>query len=260
MIAVIVGFAVAAFTLLAPWQFGRETQREAQQQAIDTATALSPVPLAELVPPGDTVQPADEWRQAVVTGSYVPDGEGLVRLRVVDGQPAFEVLAAFRTDEGRLLTVNRGSIATEDGSAVPEYPAPPAGVVTLAGRLRLDETDPQGRDSIENGGHVQFYAADSRALAAATGLDLAPGFLQLAPEQPGVLDPLDVAPTSGGGAPFTNLSYALQWLTFGAVALVALGYFVRLELLQRRDGPDRRTERSALRRALAGEDDEPDAR
>jgi cytochrome oxidase assembly protein ShyY1 len=63
-----------------------------------------------------------------------------------------------------------------------------------------------------------------------------------------------VAPTAGGDAPFTNFSYALQWLTFGVIALVALGYFVRLELLQRRGG-DRRADRAALRRALAGEDE-----
>ena len=259
LIALVVGFAVAAFTLLAPWQFGREEQRDAQQRAIDTATALAPVPLAELVPPGDTVAREDEWRQVSVSGSYVPDGEGLVRLRVVDGQPAFEVLTPFRTDDGRLITVNRGSVTAESGSAVPDYPPPPAGTVTLTARLRLDETDPQGRAAIESDGHRQVYAADSRSLAAATGLALEPGFLQLTAGQPGVLRPLDVAPTSGGEAPFTNFSYALQWLTFGVIALFALGYFVRLELLQRRDikrGPGRRAERTALRRALAG-DDEP---
>jgi cytochrome oxidase assembly protein ShyY1 len=259
LIALVVGFAVAAFTLLAPWQFGREEQRDAQQRAIDTATALAPVPLAELVPLGDAVTSEDEWRQVTTTGSYVPDGEGLVRLRVVDGQPAFEVLTPFRTDDGRLITVNRGSVTAESGIAVPDYPPPPAGTVTLAARLRLDETDPQGRAAIESDGHRQVYAADSRALAAATGLALEPGFLQLTTGQPGVLRPLDVAPTAGGEAPFTNFSYALQWLTFGVIALFALGYFVRLELLQRRDvkrGPGRRAERSALRRALAG-DDEP---
>jgi cytochrome oxidase assembly protein ShyY1 len=259
LIALVVGFAVAAFTLLAPWQFGREEQRDAQQRAIDTATALAPVPLAELVPPDDGVAREDEWRQVSVSGSYVPDGEGLVRLRVVDGQPAFEVLTPFRTDDGRLITVNRGSVTAASGSAVPDYPPPPAGTVTLTARLRLDETDPQGRAAIESDGHRQVYAADSRALAAATGLALEPGFLQLTAEQPGVLRPLDVAPTSGGEAPFTNFSYALQWLTFGVIALFALGYFVRLELLQRRDikrGPGRRAERTALRRALAG-DDEP---
>jgi cytochrome oxidase assembly protein ShyY1 len=257
LIALVVGFAVAAFTLLAPWQFGREAQRDAEARAIETATALAPVPLAGLVPPGEAVQPADRWRQVLVTGAYVPDGEGLVRLRVVDGQPAFEVLTPFRTDDGRLVTVNRGSVAAASGGTVPDYPAPPAGTVTLTSRLRLDETDPQGRAAIEADGHRQVYAADSRALAAATGLALEPGFLQLAAGQPGVLRPLDVAPTTGGDAPFTNFSYALQWLTFGLIALFALGYFVRLELLQRR-GTDRRADRAALRRALAGEDEPVD--
>ncbi len=70
-----------------------------------------------------------------------------------------------------------------------------------------------------------------------------------------MLRPLDLAPTAGSGAPFTNFSYALQWLTFGVIALFALGYFVRLELLQRRGRPDRHTERAALRRALAGDDE-----
>ena len=257
LIAVIIGFAVAAFTLLAPWQFGREAQRDAQQRAIDTATALAPVPLAELVPAGEAVRPDDEWRQVRVTGTYLADAEALVRLRVVDGRPALQVLTPFRTEDGRLITVARGSTATESGSVVPDYPAPPAGTVTLTGRLRLDETDPQGRAGFEADGHRQIYAADSRAVAAATGLAVEPGFLQLAPEQPGVLDPLEVAPTAGGGAPFTNFSYALQWLTFGVIALFALGYFVRLELLQRHPR-DRRTERAALRRALAGEDEPAD--
>ncbi|OLT01975.1 hypothetical protein BJF90_30260 [Pseudonocardia sp. CNS-004] len=255
LIAVVIGFAVAAFTLLAPWQFGREAQREAQQRAIDAASATAPVPFAELVPPGETVTPADEWRQVTVTGTYAPEGEGLVRLRVVEGQPAVEVLTPLRTDDGRIIAVNRGSVAAESGASVPQFAPAPTGPVTLTARLRLDETDPQHRDAIESGGHRQIYASDSRALAAATGVPLEPGFLQLAEGQPGVLRPLDVAPTAGGGAPFTNFSYALQWLTFGVIALFALGYFVRLELLQRRGGPDRRTERAALRRALAGEDE-----
>jgi cytochrome oxidase assembly protein ShyY1 len=258
LVVAVIGFAVAAFTLLAPWQFGREEQRAAQQRAIDTASATAPVPLAELVPPGEPVASDDEWRQVTVTGTYLPDGEGLVRLRVVDGQPAVEVLTPFRTDDGRVFTVNRGSVAAASGATVPDYAPPPTGPVTLTARLRLDETDPQHREAIETDGHRQIYAADSRALATATGMHLEPGFLQLADGQPGVLRPLAVAPTTGGGAPFTNFSYALQWLTFGVIALFALGYFVRLELLQRRDGKqgtDRRTGRAALRRALAGEDE-----
>lgn len=263
LVVAVIGFAAAAFTLLAPWQFGREAQREAQQHAIDVASATAPVPLEELVPPGEAVASDDEWRQVTVTGTYLPDGEGLVRLRVVDGQPAVEVLTPLRTDDDRVFTVNRGSVGVASGASVPDYAPPPAGPVTVTARLRLDETDPQQRAPIETDGHHQIYAADSRALATATGAHLEPGFLQLADGQPGVLRPLAVAPTTGGSAPFTNFSYALQWLTFGVIALFALGYFVRLELLQRRDdkqGPDRRTQRAALRRALAGEDEPADDR
>lgn len=256
-IAVVVGFAVTCYVVLAPWQFGREAERDAQQQAIDASYAIPPAPLAELAPAGVGVRPEVEWRQVTVSGQYVPEAEAVVRLRVVDGKPAFEVLTPFRTDDGRLVAVDRGSVATESGSAVPAFPAPPAGPVTLTARLRTDETDPQARPPFEADGHRQLYAADSRTLAAATGLPLDPGFLQLSPDQPGVLLPLAVAPTTGGGAPFTNFSYALQWLTFGAIALFAMAYFVRLEMLQRRKGTDRATERAALRRALAGE--EPDA-
>ena len=257
-IAVVIGFVVLCYALLAPWQFGREAERDAQQQAIDASYTIPPAPLAELAPAGAGVRPEVEWRQVSVSGQYVPDAEAVVRLRVVNGKPAFEVLTPFRTDDGRLVTVDRGSVTAEIGSTVPTYAAAPSGPVTLTARLRTDEIDPQGRPVFEAEGHRQLYAADSATLAAATGLPLEAGFLQLAADQPGVLLPIAVAPTTGGGAPFTNFSYALQWLTFGAIALFAMAYFVRLELLQRRKGTDRATERTALRRALAGDDPDED--
>lgn len=250
-VAVVVAFAIACYTLLAPWQFGREAARDAQQQAIDASYAIAPVPLAALSPTGAGVPPAVEWRQATVSGSYVPDAEGLVRLRVVEGKPAFEALTPFRTDEGRLITIDRGYITAPSGSVVPQYAPPPTGKVTLNGRLRVDERDADGRPAFTADGHRQLYAADSRTLAASTGLALEAGYLQLSADQPGVLGPLAVAPSTGGGAPFTNFSYALQWLVFGAIALFAMAYFVRLELLQRRG---RAAERTAMRRALAGDD------
>lgn len=248
LVLAVLAFVVACYTFLAPWQFGREAEREAQQQAIDAATATPPAPIGTITPFG--VTPDVEWRQVQVTGTYLPDDQGLVRLRVVDGRPAVEVLTPFRTTDGRLLTVARGTVETSSGSVTPDIAPPPAGEVTLTGRLRVDQTDPEGR-VLDEAGYRQLYVADSRLLAAATGLALEPGRLQLAAGEPGVLTPLPVLPPSGG-APFTNLSYALQWITFGVIALVALGYFIRLELLQRRGRPDR----SALRRALSGEDDE----
>ncbi len=252
-IAVVAGFVVCCYALLAPWQFGREAERDAQQQAIDTSSATAPVPIGTLVPAGRGVTAGDEWRQVSVTGTYLPADEALVRLRVYDGKPAFEVLTPLRTDDGRLLAVDRGYVTAGNGAVVPPIAAPPSSKVTITARLRLDETDPESRPVFSSDGHRQQYVTDSRTLAAATGLALEPGYLQLAAGQAGVLSPLPVAPDAGsGGAPFTNFSYALQWLTFGAIAVFALAYFVRLELLQRRKGAA--GERTALRKALAGDD------
>ncbi|MFC5993440.1 SURF1 family protein [Pseudonocardia hispaniensis] len=249
LIVAVVGFVIACYTFLAPWQFSREAQRDAEQQAIEASYTVPPVPLDRLVPVGGEITARVEWQQVSISGTYLPEAETLVRLRVVGGKPAFEVLTPMRTDDGRLITINRGSV-TSPGQGVPSYAAPPSGTVTVVGRLRVNETDPQGRAVLTIDGHRQLYAADSRPLAAAAGLDLVPGYVQLSADQPGVLTPLDVAAPTGG-APFSNLSYALQWLTFGVIALVALGYFIRLEILQRRGGTRKKDD---LRDALAGRD------
>jgi cytochrome oxidase assembly protein ShyY1 len=249
-VVVVVGFAVACYTLLAPWQWGREEQRKAQEQAISAANASPPAPFGDLVP-GATVPAAAEWRQVTLTGTYLPRAEALVRLRVVDGKPASEVLTPVRLADGRIVAVDRGSLAMADGQAVPDFPAAPGGTVTLTGRLRIDETDGAKRPPFTEGGHLQMYAADSRELAAATDLTgVVEGYVQLAADQPGVLTPIPVSPPTTA-APFTNGSYALQWITFGAIALIALGYFIRLEVLQRRG---RRERKASLRDALAGRD------
>lgn len=255
-IAVVVGFSVVCYTLLAPWQFGREEQREAQERAIATANAAPPVPLAELVSPGAAVGPDVEWRRVVATGTYLPEAEAVVRLRVADGRPAVEVLTPLRLDDGRIVTVDRGWVAVTNGQQTPAYPAPPAGTVTVTARLRPDQADPSDRPVVRGDGPPQLYAVDSRVLGATTGLDLAAGYLQLEDDAPGALGPLPVTTTAGGAAPFTNFSYALQWLTFGLIALVALGYFIRLEVLQRRGRRDRRGARADLRRELAGDEAE----
>lgn len=250
LIAVVLGFVVACYSFLAPWQFGREADRQAQQAAIDAAEGLPAVPLAELSAPGTGVDEAVEWRAVEVTGSYLADAQGLVRLRVVDGRPAVEVLTPFRTTDGRLLTVDRGTVETPSGGITPDVAAPPPGEVTLTARLRTGRSDPEQR-VLDEAGFAQLYVVDSGLLGGALGLDLEPGYLQLAEGEPGVLGAVPVLPDTGG-APFTNLSYALQWITFGVIALVALGYFIRLELLQRRGGRPRRTD---LRRALAGDEE-----
>ncbi len=252
-VVAVLAFVVACYTLLAPWQFGRESERDATQQAIDTANETPPVPFATLVP-GAAVDPADAWRRVSLTGEFVAGSETLVRLRTLDGAPAFDVLTGMRLDDGRLVTVDRGTVAAGQNLTPPSYPPAPAGTVTVEGRLRTDETDPNARPPLVENGVRQVYAVDSRSFATATGTTPVTGVVTLSQNTPGVLRAVPIQVPSGG-APFTNFSYGLQWLTFGAVALVALGIFIRLELLQRRG---RRDSTGSLRDALSGRDEDPD--
>ena len=45
----------------------------------------------------------------------------MVRLRVLDGNPAVEVLTPMRLDDGRIVAVDRGT-PRRDGQATPTYP------------------------------------------------------------------------------------------------------------------------------------------
>lgn len=218
----VVLFATACYTLLAPWQFRRHHERSTTNAAVQASFTAGPVPL-------ESLGPGSEWRLATLRGSYLPEGEAVARLRTVQGEPAFEVLTPFRLTGGSVVLVDRGFLRPNDAIQVGDYPAPPAGQVELVARVRADETDPQHRDAFSDqtsGGRRQVYAIDSRTVARATGLTIRPGYVQLEAGSPGVLGPLPLPELDAG--PF--LSYALQWLAFGTMALLALAYFTWREI------------------------------
>ena len=64
----------------------------------------------------------------------------------------------------------------------------------------------------------------------ATGIGLAGGYLQLADGQPGGLGTIPLPQLDAG--PY--LSYGLQWLAFGIMAPLGLGYVVWAEMRERR--------------------------
>ena len=253
LIAVVVGFVVACYTLLAPWQFGREAEREAQQRAIDDRRRAPRRCRSPSSSPAGRRSPASvEWRQVTRHGTYLPDAEAVVRLRALDGRPAVEVLTPMRTDDGRIVAVDRGFVAGADGGGGARVRGAAGGRGHVDGRLRADETDPQGRAGRPGPTAPRSSTPPTRGRRPRRpGWTWSPGYLQLPAEQPGVLVAGPGRPRHRPSAPFTNFSYALQWLTFGAIALVALGYFIRLELLQRRPVAAGRAGRP-LRRALAG--------
>ncbi|MCK8673403.1 SURF1 family protein [Rhodococcus sp. HM1] len=226
---VVVGFAYACFTVLAPWQLGKNTSTSERNDRIAESLSQDPVPVGELVGDGEPAQD-DEWRRVTATGSYLPDSDVLVRLRSVESQPAYEVLTPFTLDDGRAVLVNRGYVRPALGTEVPAIEPAPTGQVTLEARIRMSEGTVPGKEPFRDAGFLQVYYIDTPQVAAATGLDLAGGYLQLAEGQPGGLGTIPLPQLDAG--PY--LSYGLQWLAFGIMAPLGLGYVVWAELRERR--------------------------
>lgn len=226
---VVVGFAYACFTVLAPWQLGKNTNTEDRNGRIADSMSQDPAPIGDfLVEDGPTVD--DEWRRVTAEGSYLPDSDVLVRLRSVDGQPAYEVLTPFVLDDNRMILVNRGYVRPVLGTEVPEIPSAPGGPVALDARIRMSEGTAPGKDPFTDAGYQQVYFIDAPQVAGVTGLDLENVYLQLEADQAGGLGTIPLPQLDAG--PY--LSYGLQWLAFGIMAPLGLGYFVWAEIRERR--------------------------
>lgn len=229
LVAGVLVFAFACFYLLSPWQFSRNSEREAQNNAVQASMTAAPKPVDTVLAPGVAPNEHNEWTRVTISGTYLPQDEVVARLRTVQGEPAFEVLTPMRTTTGEVVLIDRGYLRPADHNAVPPYAAPPTGVVTVAARVRQDETDAKNRDAFADAstaGKLQSYDVDSRVVARSSGLPIRPGYFQLDENAPGVLNALPLPQLDSG--PF--FSYALQWIAFGLMALGGLAYFTIREL------------------------------
>ncbi|HEY0805813.1 MAG TPA: SURF1 family cytochrome oxidase biogenesis protein, partial [Pseudonocardiaceae bacterium] len=143
-IALVVGviiFAGACFWVLSPWQFGRNTERSAQNNDVTNAVHDPAVPLRTLLPAGVEPRASQNWREVTMAGRFLPGDETVARLRQVSDQPADDVLTPFRLNSGRIMLVDRGWVSPNNGQ-VPNYPAAPTGHLTITARMHPEESDP----------------------------------------------------------------------------------------------------------------------
>lgn len=197
---VLVVVVIVAFGLLSRWQWARAEERRAERIAI--ATTAQPVAYSPSI--------STEWQPVSVTGEYAPSSE-LVRKRPLSGQNGFWVVTVLRTDAGDEVPVVRGWMpATGGPTEVVEPPAAPTGNVSILGRWRPAEAT-QNQAGLPAG---QLNSIESP-------------FIQLQasqPEQTG-LTVLPLPEIDDG----RNLSYAVQWLLFAAVAIIGWFFFLRRE-------------------------------
>jgi len=227
---VVIAFTYLCFSVLAPWQLGKNTKTSRENDQIQQSLTTEPVLLKTLLPQQDSSAPNAQWRRVTATGHYLPDKQLVVRLRVADGDPAMEVLLPFVADGGPTVLVDRGYVRPEQGSRVPPIPQPPRGTVTIMARLRDSELPVLDKESFISAGVRQVYSIDIGQIATLTGVRMAGSYLQLVDNQPGGLGVIGLPHLDAG--PF--LSYGIQWITFGVIAPILLGYFVYAELRARR--------------------------
>jgi cytochrome oxidase assembly protein ShyY1 len=230
LFVVVVAFAYLCFTVLAPWQLGKNTKTSRENTQISQSLTADPVPLKTYLPHQDSSAPDTQWRRVTATGHYLPDQQVLARLRVIDGDPAFEVLTPFAVDGGPVVLVDRGYVRPEQGSKVPAIASTPSGTVTITARLRDSEPVVQGKDPFREGGAQQVYSINTAQISALTRTPLAGSYVQLVEDQPGGLGVIALPRLDAG--PF--LSYGIQWIAFGIIAPILLGYFVYAEIRERR--------------------------
>jgi len=227
---VVIAFTYLCFTVLAPWQLGKNTRTSRENNQIEQSLNTPPVPLKTLLPQQDSSAPGAQWRRVTATGHYLTDARVLARLRVVEGDPAFEVLEPFAVDDGPTVLVDRGYVRPEQGSRVPAIPAAPRQAVTITARLRDSEPAAPGKAPFVQDGVEQVYSINIEQVAGLTKIPLAGSYLQLVEDQPGGLGVIGIPHLDAG--PF--LSYGIQWISFGILAPIGLGYFVYAELRARR--------------------------
>ena len=130
---------MVAMVNLGLWQLRRLDQRQRSNRDVSERSSLPAAELAELVRPTsdrDAVL-AVQWRTVSVTGTYDVAHQTFVRDRSLDGRAGLHVVTPLTLADGSAVLVNRGWVPPgADARATPTAPAPPAGPLTLQGRIR----------------------------------------------------------------------------------------------------------------------------
>lgn len=212
--------ATLLFLRLGVWQWHRAQEKTLLQQQFDAGSrTLASVPAGslELLP---------RYAQVKLDGGYDTSHQFLLDNISHDGRPGYEVLTPLRLPDGRTLVVNRGWMPlTGPRSQLPDVSMEPHPVLQVTGRL--DNLPVVGIAL----GHVPPPAGTSwpkltsfptmADLSSALGVSLESRQLLLNPTEPfGFVRQWQLA----GFGPGRHLSYAVQWWSFAALALVLYGY------------------------------------
>ena len=231
--SVLVVLVSVACVFLGFWQLSRLEERRASNAVTAARLAREPIPLEDLrsalLPQqGIEVDPSDyEHTRVTAMGRLTDRGRVLVRSQVVRGQAGVHGVYALELGDGTAVLVNVGwfPLDMEIGAIADVFGE--SGQVDLAGLVRADQKRPAlGR--AEPPGRLDTVARiDIDRIQQQVELPLLPFWIQLVePYEPDRLPiPVPLPELDEG----SHLSYAVQWFSFGAVAVVGYAALMRRE-------------------------------
>ncbi len=200
------------------WQLERMRQQSAHNTLVTARMGAAPVEPSQL--PGDSA--ARHFTRVRAVGTFEPSGEWVLANRGRSGSPGVNFLTPLRTDDGRVIIVNRGWAYAPDGSTVDRPRWRESGRAVVVGYVAEFADENEGpRDLADE----RLLRRARRSPFATAEPDIAPYYLvalEVLTEQtrsPGALadsTPVRLEPPTLDAGP--HLSYAVQWFLFGAIA------------------------------------------
>ena len=200
---------------LGVWQVQRLAWKQGILAQIEARIGDDPVPL-----PDDPDPTRDRYLPVRATGTITGDEIDLL-VSTRDTGAAWRIVAAFETDDGRRVLLDRGIVRYDDK----DRPRPPVHV-TVTGNLHWpDEADrftpaPQLADNI-------WFARDVPAMAAALGTEPVMIVARTTDEPVPTAVPL---PVDTSGIPNDHLGYAITWFGLAAVWAAMTGLWITRRL------------------------------
>jgi cytochrome oxidase assembly protein ShyY1 len=249
------------------WQLHRHEHKVAGNKVIAAALRTPAVPVESVTRPGFHVPSEDLYKAVTARGRFDTAHEVVARHRTAGDsgtgigaeQIGYHVITPLVLDDGRAVLVNRGWIASgDDPTAFPRIPAPASGEVSVAGRLRPDETtSATGIRKLHGLPPRQIMLINSTMLAKDMPGQLLGGYMEMVSASPGGTPSSPALLAEPGHSDIgPHLAYAIQWWLFAA--MVPVGWAVllrreRAEILARRAG-----QAAAGRAGAKGHGDDPD--
>lgn len=232
LVALLLALAAAAVCIrLGLWQLDRHRQRVARNAIAAARLDAEPVSVAQLPPGADSAR----YRRVRVTGRWDHE-HGLVLMnRARQGSPGVNLLTPLRPLDGSpAVLVNRGWVYSPDAATVdePRWREPQGDSATATVEGYVVDIPTAARDPRSSATPRRWSALDLPRLRAAIPYEISPWYVVALGDETrgdverstGTVAPVRLDRPELGAGP--HRSYAVQWFSFAAIAVVGVAALI----------------------------------